>query len=84
MSRSKWKCLDCKIDTGKIGEHYYVHLSTWLSATNSIKGMLCIACLEKRLGRLLVHSDFTECYLNDPKVGSKSERFLSRLLTKVS
>lgn len=82
MPRTKWKCLDCKVDTGKIGEHYFVETSLWLKATSSIKGMLCITCLETRIGRKLVQSDFTDCYLNDPKQGSKSSRFLSRLHNK--
>lgn len=79
MSRRKWLCLDCKVDTGKISEHYFIQTSTWLEIVGSIEGMLCIGCLEKRLGRMLTKKDFTNCYLNNPKIGSKSKRFLTRL-----
>jgi hypothetical protein len=79
MSRRKWLCLDCKIDTGKISEHYFIKTSIWMEVVGSIEGMLCIGCLEKRLNRCLTKNDFTDCYLNDPKIGSKSERFLARL-----
>ncbi len=76
-ARTKWKCLDCGVDTGKIGEHYFIHTHLWLRAVNSIKGMLCIACLEKRLGRQLTRADFTDAYIN--KSGIRSERLMSRL-----
>jgi len=77
MSRSKWLCLDCGVDTGKIGEHYFIKTEIWLSAVNSIKGMLCIGCLENRLGRVLKAEDFTTCYLN--KGGTRSQRLIDRM-----
>lgn len=79
-SRTKWKCLDCGVDTGKIGEHYFVHTALWLQATNSIKGMLCVGCLETRLGRLLTRADFTEAYINRLQHGRKSVRLTARLM----
>ena len=45
----KWKCLDCGTDTKH--EHYFVHLELWMNAVGSKNGMLCVGCLEKRIGR---------------------------------
>jgi hypothetical protein len=78
-SRNKFKCMDCGVDTGKIHEHYFVHTSVWLSVVNSIQGMLCISCLEKRLGRQLRSEDFTNCYISNPKRNTMSMLLLSRL-----
>ena len=80
MSRQKWFCLDCGVDTGKISEHYFIKTPLWMSLVGSDKGMVCVGCLEKRLGRKLNKNDFTQCYLNDPKRNNMSERLLSRLL----
>lgn len=77
-SRKKWLCIDCNIDTGRIGEFYFVQTNLWLQAVGSINGMLCIGCLEKRIGRQLIKHDFTDCYLNSPK-GIKSLRLQDRL-----
>lgn len=77
--RDFW-CLDCKVDTGKINEYYFVQTSLWLRAVGSNKGMLCIGCLEERLGRLLVKADFTDCFINNLKWhGGRSLRLISRL-----
>lgn len=80
-SRSKFICLDCKVDTGKISEHYFVKDKIWLSVVNSNKGMLCIKCLEKRLGRKLSSKDFSNCFLNNPRTNPSgtSLLFLTRL-----
>jgi hypothetical protein len=77
--RFKWKCLDCNIDTGKIGEHYLIHTDLWLKLTGSFIGMLCIGCLESRLGRKLNSKDFPNVYINDLKFGSRSSRLFDRL-----
>lgn len=80
MNRRKWLCLDCKIDTGKIGEHYMLIDSTWALIHNSNKGMLCIGCAEKRLGRLLTISDFNNSHINRTSPGqTKSQRLIERL-----
>lgn len=78
-SRSKWKCLDCDVDTGKIGEHYFVHDHIWFSVVNSQKGMLCVGCIEKRLGRKLNKNDFPKVIINNPKFESKSSRLMDRI-----
>jgi len=79
MSRAKWKCLDCRVDTGHIGEHYFINTSTWLAIVGSNKGMLCIGCLETRLGRKLNRADFPDVYINSLKDGAKSIRLANRL-----
>jgi len=78
-NRKKFKCLDCAVDTGLIGEHYFVHTSLWLQVHSSKQGMLCIRCLEERLGRLLNSRDFPKVYINELKFGIKSKRLLDRL-----
>ena len=65
VSRRKFLCLDRAVDTGKIGEHYFVQTATWLSVVGCKFGMLCVGCLETRLKRKLRPADFTRCYLND-------------------
>ena len=78
-SRSKWLCLDCKVDTGKIAEHYFIQTDIWMKIVGSNKGMLCVGCLETRLGRKLTSFDFTACTINSPKYEAKSSRLLERL-----
>ena len=80
MSRKKFKCLDCGVDTGKILEHYFIHLSVWLQVHNSKTGMLCIGCLENRLGRKLTSEDFPPVSINDPKICAMSDRLRSRII----
>lgn len=42
--------------------------------------MLCIGCLEARLGRLLQPDDFTDAPINDPDFLPMSDRLRSRIL----
>lgn len=80
MSRNRFLCLDCGQDTGKMKEHYFVRTELWLSAAGSTEGMLCVGCLEARLGRELVPGDFTGAFVNKPGYGGgHSARLLSRL-----
>ena len=72
-------CLDCGVDTGKICEHYFVHTELWLSVVANIKGMLCVGCLERRLGRKLVRKDFPKVTINNPRYEAKSDRLMKRL-----
>jgi hypothetical protein len=71
-------CADCGVNTARIDEYYMVTHELWASATPDGADILCIGCLEKRLGRELVPDDFPSCWgINcaDPK----SERLLKRL-----
>lgn len=70
---SNWKafqCLECGKDTSNrpkgLGEYYMVQDAIWaVVAQDNPRGMLCIGCLEGRLGRELNAQDFTDCPLNE-------------------
>lgn len=79
MSRRKFLCLDCQVDTGKAGEHYMLIQETWELTGLGKFGMLCIGDVEKRIGRKLVASDFNNSYLNKPRTGIISNRLLDRM-----
>ena len=73
--RSSFLCLDCGVDTGAIDEDYMVTHELWARVNPGGDGMLCIGCLEKRLGRELTPDDFWLNSVSSPK----SERLLKRL-----
>jgi hypothetical protein len=59
--RRKIDCLGCGVDTSFAtgnGHYYLVHDALWLRAVPGGRGMLCLDCLEKRLGRPLTRADF--------------------------
>lgn len=78
-SRRKWLCLDCRIDTGKANEHYFINTPLWMSIVGSNVGMLCVECCERRLGRRLTSKDFPNVTINNPKYEAKSQRLMERL-----
>ena len=78
-SRRRFLCVDCGVDTGRIGEYYFIHTPLWLSVIDSIAGMLCVGCLENRLGRQLRRNDFTNAWINNPRHHPVSQRLMSRL-----
>ena len=78
-ARKKFLCLDCNVDTGAIYEHYMLVDSTWYLIHDSNRGMLCIGCIEKRLGRQLNANDFNDSYLNNPTTAPKSARLMERM-----
>lgn len=65
-----YSCRDCGIDVTDIGEYaYMVHRHIWDQATKrsrtargpgqvSTYDIVCVGCLQKRLGRELHHDDF--------------------------
>ena len=57
-------CVDCGVHTIKIGEFYMVH--SHASPLDPRGGMLCIGCLEERIGRRLSPADFTDCKVTAP------------------
>ena len=72
-------CVDCKQNVGPLGldEIYMVQDSLWaLARMTPTGGMLCIGCLELRIGRRLVAGDFTDCPLN--REPSMSQRLRQR------
>src|SRR5262245_42362542 len=52
----RFRCVDCGKDT--IDEYYMVADELW-AASGGGDGMLCLACLERRIGRKLALDDFT-------------------------
>lgn len=60
-------CLDCGKDTLKAKEYYMIHNHLWKLANPQVHGMLCLDCLEKRLGRELRPADFTDAPVNEIK-----------------
>lgn len=73
-----FRCLDCEVHTGDANEYYMVHDEVWLLANPADDGMLCVSCLEARIGRVLTPSDFTDAPVNGA-FGNKSDRLLERL-----
>ena len=72
-------CVDCSVNTLDINEYYMVHNHLW--PIGSDDGMLCIGCLEKRIGRTITSADFTDCLLNNPCYETaRSDRLLNRLI----
>lgn len=81
-SRKKFLCLDCGVDTGKLGEHYMLVDSTWNLTGLGKYGMLCVAHVEARIGRKLRSTDFNNSYLNNFRTGIVSNRLLDRMRTR--
>ena len=86
-------CADCGVGTISLGEWYMVNDDVWEQAWSDgrkawqvtergpIPGqeILCIGCLETRIGRTLMLSDFTDAPVNDPNKYDMSERMWDRL-----
>jgi len=79
MSRKKFLCLDCGVDTARQGELYMLIDSTWSLTGLGKVGMLCVQHVETRIGRQLKPSDFNDSYLNRPRTGIKSNRLIQRM-----
>jgi hypothetical protein len=83
------RCADCEVGTLTIGEFYMVRDDVWQQAWKGRakpwqhrapgQMMLCVGCLETRLGRKLCAADFTDAPLNDPSQFTMSARLLDRL-----
>ena len=78
-SRRKFLCLDCQVDTGKIGEHYMLVDETWVLTGLGKFGMLCVEHVETRIGRKLNPGDFNDSYLNRARTGIVSQRLANRM-----
>jgi hypothetical protein len=59
-------CQDCPADTLD-GDYYMVHNELWSAAHPNLYGMLCLPCLERRVGRRLTLSDFTGAAINSQR-----------------
>ena len=49
--RRKWPCNDCRVDVAASGDWYMAQYHAWEGLGLGWNDNLCIACLEKRLGR---------------------------------
>jgi hypothetical protein len=83
---NEFNCWDCTVNTYDIGEYYMVTNELWELATIYADNechtdvMLCIGCLENRIGGKLVASDFPNLPINIGLFGM-SARLRARLLT---
>lgn len=79
ITHEPFTCLDCAACTLCIGEYYMVTDQVWDSVAED--GMLCIGCLEQRLGRMLHAKDFKDVPINQlaDMTEDASARFLDRL-----
>jgi hypothetical protein len=58
--RNRHLCRDCQLDTIAHGHYYVVDDALWASTgLGPHGGMLCLPCLERRIGRKLRLEDFT-------------------------
>lgn len=74
-------CDDCGVNTAEIGEYYMVHAPVWDLATawHEHNHVLCIGCLESRLGRKLNREDFSGVPVNLETADHYSPRLWDRL-----
>ncbi|GAA0448663.1 hypothetical protein ACFQ2B_04875 [Streptomyces stramineus] len=82
LERDEFPCHDCGAPTAPLDgpdEWYMVHDRVWRCARATEDSVLCVGCLEVRLDRRLLHTDFTAAVLNDPHDDQHSERLLNRL-----
>jgi hypothetical protein len=84
-------CADCGVGTFTLGEYYMVKDEIWthawagrLKPWHALPGqqVLCIGCLETRIGRTLMACDFTSAPVNDPADSTMSERLRERIRAK--
>ena len=70
MTENDCACADCGIDTLRRGaaDFYMVRTELW-RRYGVARGLLCLACLELRLGRPLEIADFNACPVSIPAVG---------------
>jgi hypothetical protein len=58
--KPRWHCLDCGVNTMAAGHYYMVSDRIWAaSGLRPTDGMLCLYCLQHRLGWKLQLKDFT-------------------------
>jgi hypothetical protein len=71
-----WFCADC--DEHTIDEYYMVGDDLWADYGAGDR-VLCIGCLEIRIGRRLTPADFTDCGANKDPDATRSARLRDRL-----
>lgn len=82
MNVPGFECLDCGRCTLEMGEYFMVLDEVWEEAAGKRdgRGMLCLGCLELRIGRTLAPADFSEARCNwEPPIDARSGRMMDRL-----
>jgi hypothetical protein len=77
-----FRCMDCDLST--FNEYYMVKNDIWNAAIKDKKDlerMLCIQCLENRLGRKLSRVDFPDFPINNDPKFQRTTKLQSRLAT---
>lgn len=77
-----WFCFSCGEDTFAMGEDYALRDELW--KTYGVEGVLCIGCLETRLGRKLTPEDFKDGFLSAALSGELERKFGPELGLKLS
>jgi hypothetical protein len=78
---NRFICKDCGCDTKEIHEYYMVTKEIWNLVNKENKAyMLCIGCLENRLGRKLDSNDFIDAPINWI---SESNKLSLRLIDRI-
>lgn len=78
-------CRYCGVDTYETEEYYMVTDEVWSTVNVDSEGeaisfgMLCIGCVESRLGRQLTRKDFTDAPVNTDDKDKRSARLKDRL-----
>lgn len=78
LNDEHWLCLDCCVHTGVAREYYMVQKPVWQQA-GAGRAMLCVGCLEARIGRVLTPDDFPVLPINSPGGFPHSERLRARM-----
>jgi hypothetical protein len=77
-----FRCRDCDVNVINIGEYvYWAQLKVWWEAKAGDDDLLCIGCLEQRLGRKVVcWDDITPMHYAGkyPWMGTSSDRLMDR------
>lgn len=76
-----WRCRACGVDTDAIDEYFMLRDPIWDQVADGPgrHGHLCVGCVEDRLGRSLVGSDFTDADVNTTRLIKRSTRLAARL-----
>lgn len=74
-----FKCITCDINTFYIHEYYMIQDDLWKKVNPKKKGMMCIGCVELKLGRTLTSGDFPDYPVNSLNFFRQSERLVNRL-----
>lgn len=73
-------CVDCGVDTSFDGvNEYYSVLDTIWDTYGAGRGMLCIGCLESRIGRTLRPMHFSSAPINAIAILHGSDRIKERI-----